>query len=167
LKKALVLILAIGLAVALLAITGCGSDSTTIQTPEGEVTFEEDGGSITFEGDEGSATISDEQPSEAELGVAVYPGAEYIAGSGMTMSGGDAEGGGTVVTASFTTNDSYDDVVAWYNDEIGEEAFELTAEDIQEATWVLGEDEMDSVSVSVAVEDGEVVILIYRMTEEF
>ena len=43
-KKALVLIMAIGLAVALLAITGCGSDSTTIQTPEGEITFEEDEG---------------------------------------------------------------------------------------------------------------------------
>jgi hypothetical protein len=166
LKKALVLIMAVGLAVALLAITGCGSDSTTIQTPEGEITFEEDGGTITLEGDEGSATISDEPPTEAELGVAVYPGADYIPGSGMTMSGSDAEGAGAVVMASFSTSDSYDDVVAWYSDELGEEAFEITTGGMQEASWLLGDEETDIINVSVAVEDGEVVILINRVMSQ-
>jgi hypothetical protein len=166
LKKALVLILAIGLAVALLAITGCGSDSTTIQTPEGEVTFEEDGGTVTFEGDDGSATLSDEPPTEAELGVAVYPGAEYVPGSGMTMSGSDAEGAGTVVTASFATNDSYDDVVAWYADELGEEAFDISTGGVQEASWLLGDEETDFITVSVASEGGEVVIVISRVMSQ-
>ena len=158
--------MAIGLAVTLLAITGCGDDSTTIQTPEGEVTIEEGDGTITFEGEEGSATISDEPPTEAELGVDVYPGAEYVPGSGMTMTGGDAEGAGAVVTASFSTSDSYDEVVAWYNDELGQEAFELTAEGMQEASWIVGDEETDIITVSVAVEDGEVIILISRVMSE-
>lgn len=165
-RKALVLIMAIGLAVALLAITGCGSDSTTVQTPEGEITFEDDGGTITFEGEEGSGTISDEPPTEAELGVAIYPDADYVPGSGMSMTGAGEEGGGAVVTASYTTSDSYDDVVAWYNDEIGEEAFELTTGGVQESSWILGDDETDAITVSVAMEDGEVIIIIYRMKSQ-
>ena len=165
-RKALVLIMAIGLAVALLAIAGCGSDSTTIQTPEGEVTFEEDGGTITFEGEEGSATITDEPPTEAQLGVAVYPGAEYVPGSGMSMTGSGEEGAGAVVTASYTTSDSYDEVVAWYTDELGQEAFEMTAGGVQEASWILGDEETDFITVSVAVEDGEVVILLNRVMSE-
>lgn len=164
-KRALVIILAIGLAVALFAITGCGSDSTTIKTPEGEVTVEEDGGTITFEGEEGSGTIdlSDKPPTEAELGAPVYPDAEYVEGSSFSMTGTSEEGGGASATASFSTKDSFDEVVAWYTDELGEEPVSVTSAGVKTASWAMGDEETEYISVNVTQGEGEVVITLSRV----
>jgi len=166
LKKALVIFLAVGLAVALFAIVGCGSDKTTIKTPEGEVTVEEDGGTITFEGEEGSGTIdlSDKPPTEAELGAPVYPDAEYVEGSGGTMTGTGEEGEFATAAAEFKTKDSFGDVVDWYTGELGQEPFSVDTDGQQEASWLLGDDETNFITVTVTEVDGEVVIGIVRMS---
>lgn len=164
-KKALVLILALGLLVSLVAIVGCGDDKQTIKTPEGEVTVEEDGGTITFEGEgqEGTIDITDEPPTEDELGAPIYPGAEYVEGSGGTMSGTSEEGEFSTAGAEFTTGDSFDEVVAWYTDELGEPTY-LGSGGYEEATWMIGDEETEFIVVTITVESGDTMISIGRMS---
>jgi hypothetical protein len=163
LKKALVLILALALAVAVIAIAGCGGDET-IETPIGDVTVEEDNGSVTIETEEGELTAEggEGEPSEADLGVPIYPDAEYVEGSGYSGTISDETGSFSSAGGEWTTSDSYDDVVAFYTDELG-----APLSDIDGTTWILGDAAGDDVATVVVEESGgEVLITIGRLVTE-
>ncbi len=166
LKKALVLLMLLGLVAGLLAATGCGDDKTTVKTPDGEVTVEEDGGEITYQTEEGDVTydVSDKPPTEAQLGAPIYPGAEYVPGSGGTVTGSSEEGAFSTAGAEFTTDDSFEDVLDFYAGELGEPMYQDTT--TGEASWMLDMDEESFTVVTISEEGGEVLISIGRMTGE-
>jgi len=166
LKKALVLLMLLGLVVSLIGLVGCGDKEETISTPFGDVTVEEDNGEVTYETDEGDVTydVSDEAPSENELGAPIYPDSEYVPGSGGTATASGPEGDFTTAGAEFTTNDSYDDVVEFYTDELGDPLIEDST--AMEATWMLDLDDESVVTVTVTDEGGEVLIYIGRLGGE-
>ncbi|MDY6793701.1 MAG: hypothetical protein SWK76_00240 [Actinomycetota bacterium] len=165
-KRAMILILAMGLMVALLAVTGCGESKTTVQTPEGDVTVTEDGDGMKIETEEGeiSYELSD-APTEADLGAPIYPDSEYVEGSGGTFLGSGEEGELSTAYAEFTTTDSYDKVLAWYKDELGEPTYEGMG-GYDEASWLISDGD-DTISVTLTVDGGEVLIAIGSMTGEF
>jgi hypothetical protein len=163
-KKVFIFALVLGLLAGLLAVVGCGSDTTTVKTPEGEVTVTEEGGEMTFEGEDGDVTYrtTEEEPSEEELGAPIYPGAEYVEGSGAKQSASGEEGSMAVTAAEYTTDDDYEEVVAWYKDELGSPTYEGVGGE-EEATWLTTKGQ-ESVQVTVIGEDGEVTINIVSTT---
>ncbi len=103
-KKALVLLMLLGLVVGLVFAAGCGDDEKTIDTPFGEVTEED--GEITYESEEGDVTYDyseEEAPSEDELGTTVYPDAEFVPGTGVVVRSSGTDGDVTLSGAQFTT----------------------------------------------------------------
>lgn len=162
-KKILVMLMLLALVAGLVAIAGCGDDKKTVETPLGDVTVEEDGGEITYETEEGDVTydVSDEAPSEDDLGAPIYSDAEYVPGSGGVVSGSSEEGEFTTAGAEFTTSDSFDDVVEFYTDELGEPL--LMDETTMEATWMTDLSDDSVVTVTVTDEGGEVLIYIGRL----
>jgi len=60
------------------------------------------------------SAISDEKLTEADLGTAIYPGAEQSKGSARLNLGA-----GPMVTANFLTPDPKEKVIAFYKDQLG------------------------------------------------
>jgi predicted small lipoprotein YifL len=162
LKRVLVLLMLLALVVGLVTIVGCG-DKKTVETPYGDETVEEDGGKITTQTDEGDYTYdySDQAPSEADLGAPIYPDAEYVAGSGGVVTGSGPEGEFTTAGAEFTTNDSFDDVVGFYTDELGDPF--VVDQTTNEATWMSDLTDQSVVTVTVTDEGSDVRIYIGRL----
>lgn len=159
------LLLAMLVATLVIAV-GCGgskTEETTINTPEGEVKVEEKDGKVTYETEEGKVSYegSEGAPSEADLGAPVYPGAEYVEGSGGTVTASGEEGGFTTAGAEFVTEDSYAKVVDFYTGKLGAPMYEDTSS--KEATWMINEGLESFVVVTVSEEEGKVKISIGRM----
>ncbi len=115
-KRVIILILSCILITSFaFAMMGCG-EKKTIMTPEGKITVEEEGGKISTE--EGEYSWSGQAPTEAQLGVPIYPGAKYVEGTGGSWSATSAEGTGQVVSATFTTDDSFEKVISFYKDKL-------------------------------------------------
>jgi hypothetical protein len=101
--------LIVGLVVAVLAgvlATGCGSSGTSKQTspltaPKSKT---------------GSDTTGTVVPTEAELGVPVYPGARMDENSALTTT--DASGKKEVIAAQMWTGDGTDAVITWYKNKL-------------------------------------------------
>ncbi len=122
-------------------VLGCGNDGgTTIQTPEGDFNV---GGSA---------------PTEAQLGVSIYPGAKYVANSGGSFTQSDGSSG---ASGTWTTSDSYDKVVSFYTNQLGE-PISSTEDTGRVAVWVRSSD--DAISTVTATENspqsGQVSIAI-------
>jgi hypothetical protein len=167
----LVLLFIMALVAGLLAIAGCGDDKTTVKTPFGDVEVSEEDGEFTIEGEEDSVTFETEEgdytyegsekpPTEAELGVAVYPDADYVQGSGVTGTATTPEGQITTATAEFTTSDSFDDVVSFYEGELGQPLYISTS--AGEANWTADMGDGSFLSVNVTTDGGETGIIIVR-----
>jgi hypothetical protein len=151
--------LVVGLALAMLALVGCGEKKTTIKTPEGTVTYEEGKGEseVTYGGQ--TYKGSENEPTEEQLGAPIYPGADYVPGSGG--SGSITSEGSTISGASgeYTTSDSFDKVVSFYKGKLGEPTMmETTTE--KTAYWMLTKGDQMTTTVSVTVEGGKTVITI-------
>ncbi len=137
-------------AVALPALLlGCGSnDSTNVNTPEGNLNVQGGG----------------QAPTEAQLGVPIYPGAQYVAGSGgsYTLNDGSGTSG---ASGSWTTSDSFAKVVSFYTDKLGA-PITSSDEQGQVAVWLKSSDK--SISTVTAKENspsnGQVAIEIGVMT---
>ena len=95
-RKILILLIALVLVVAIIYIASCGdgneraADSDgeiSIGTYEREITVEEGDGEVS-----GQAGEEEREPSEEDIGVPLYPGAEYVPGTGVV--GYFAAGGG-------------------------------------------------------------------------
>lgn len=162
-KKVIVIMMLLGLVIGLLAVTGCGNDEKTVKTPYGDVTVEEDGGQVTYESEEGDVTydVSDKPPTEAELGAPIYPDAEYVPGSGGTVTGSSEEGEFATAGAEFTTTDSFEDVLDFYTAELGEPLYQDPT--TGEASWMLDMGETSFTVVTISDEGSQVSISIGRM----
>jgi len=146
-RKALVLTLAISMAVTIIAVAGCGGDDTTTVTIPG-----------------GEATLSGKPPGEAELGVPIYADAQYVPESGSTMTGTTEEGEFITASASFKTDDDFEDVVDWYIERLGEPSY-LSREEPKEANWMHIAESGEVIVVNIDDDGDEVVISIGRMSD--
>jgi len=99
----IVAIVAVVLAVMSVA-AGCGSSGKASLTTPGTVPK-------TTPGSTSQKTVV---PTEAELGVPVYPGAKMDENSALTTT--DSSGNKVVIAAQMWTDDATDKVIAWYND---------------------------------------------------
>ncbi len=155
------------MALMLWAASGCGKKETTIKTPEGEVTVGEKGDEITIKTGEGEVTskLGKKPPSEEELGVPVYPNAEYDpeAGGGIATYQGEEEKG-TFIVATYSVGSSFDEVVSWYKQKLGDPTGTFIAE-IKQATWFKQEGN-DSITVVVQEEKGKVTLTINRTSSQ-
>ncbi|MBC7252498.1 MAG: hypothetical protein H5T72_00825 [Actinobacteria bacterium] len=159
-RRLLAVILCLGLLSVMVLSAGCGKEETTIKTPEGEVSVEEgEGGTVTFRGEEGEVTYraSREAPTEEELGAPIYPGAEYVEGSGGTVEGTSEGQEISTAGAEFTTDDPIEKVISWYREEIGVPTYENTSP--REASWLISTEDT-ATTVSVSEEDGRTLISI-------
>ncbi len=156
--RKVMVVMALGLlALSVLAALGCGGNKTTITTPEGKVTVEEGKGTTTIKTGEGETTWSDKPPSEQQLGLPIYPGAEYVPGSGGSSTFSGEEGAASVASAEFTTGDSFDKVLSWYQGKLGEPFFVTEG---KEATFMVSENEENVKTVNITAEDGKVKIYL-------
>lgn len=180
-KKALVLVLILGLFVGVLAVAGCGEKKKTVETPFGDVTIDEesgdvsvgegdvdiseDEGEVTIETDEGEVTYKggEGEPSEEDLGVPIYPDAEYVEGSGGSGSASGSEGTTVYAGGEWTTDDDFDEVVGWYTDKLGDPDMTTSEGGVDTAIWMEGDMSTDITTVTVSNEDGEVKIAIGRI----
>lgn len=165
LKRFTIVLLGLGLVAGLLFLGGCGKKETTIKTPEGEVKVEEDGGEVTIRTEEGETVYrsSTEAPTEEELGAPIYPDAEYVPGSGGTVTGTGEGQRVSTASAEFRTGDDFDEVVAWYEDKLGPADLETT--EPLAAMWNKY-DESGGITVRVEEQEGEVAITISRISSE-
>jgi hypothetical protein len=177
LRKILIMLVITALAASLSVIAGCGGGSgdgeavengrrviedeqrkITVEEPEGE----EDSGKVTIEGEQGEqATIEvqGQAPSEEALGASIYPGADYIEGSGVsgTTTSGDKEL--TASGAEFTTGDAIGKVIDWYKGKLGEPLVNMP----EEATWMIQNQDGSITTVIVAIFEGETKITIAKI----
>lgn len=166
-KKLLVLSLILGLFVVLVAVAGCGEKKTSIELPGGEkVKVEEDGGRVTLKGEEGETTYEsgEKEPTEKDLGVPIYPDADYVPGSGGTVTA-TSEGETTVYAGGeWTTDDDFDEVVDWYSKKMGDPTYTVSEGGTKSAVWMVGDGMEENVTtVTVSEEGGEVTITIGRI----
>jgi len=159
-RKAVALMVLGMLTLSLLIAAGCGEEKTTITTPEGKVTVEEgESGKVTVQGEGGETTYewSEKPPSEEQLGLPIYPGAQYVPGSGSSGSVSGEEGKFSAASAEFTTDDSFDKVVSWYRDKLGAP---IAVQESSEANWLISTGEESVKTVTVTVEQGKVKITL-------
>ncbi|MDI6874227.1 hypothetical protein [Candidatus Solincola sp.] len=162
-KKLLAIVVCLGLVSVLLVLAGCGKKETTIKTPEGEVSVEEGEGKVTFRGEEGEVTYeaTEKAPTEEELGAPIYPGAEYVEGTGGTVKGTSEGQAITTAGGQFTTGDGIEEVISWYESKLGAPMYESTSP--REASWMMSSED-HVVTVSVTEEDGKTSITIARLS---
>ncbi len=148
-RKILVVCSLLLVALALPAfLLGCGdNNSSTVSTPEGDLNVQS----------------GEQAPTEAQLGVPIYAGAQYVAGSGTSYSLND--GSGTKgASGSWVTSDSFAKVVSFYTDKLGA-PITSSDEQGQVAVWLMSTDQ--SISTVTATENsptgGKVTIEIGMM----
>lgn len=175
----LVLILACAASLALLA--GCGGNGEVSEGAESggefteltddsgrKITVEEpaeDGetGKVTLEGEGGEQStieVQEQAPSEEALGAPIYPGAQYIEGSGVsgTTTSGDQQL--TASGAEFTTKDTITKVVEWYKGKLGAPM----ASAAETTTWMMQDQEGAIVTVIVELYENKVKITIAKVS---
>ncbi len=155
-------LLALALGTCLLA--GCGGDK---QEGEGfNYSIEQTGeggepGKVVIEGEGGEDTtleVSETAPTEQDLGVPIYPGAEYVPGSGQSLKTTQGESELFAIGAEFTAADGYEKVVGFYEDKLGSpNMVEETVSD-----WLLKDESGKIFLVSVEKADPGVKITIIK-----
>lgn len=109
-KKVLVFALMAALLACTTGLLGCGSKSVTVETEEGGVTVSEKDGGVSVETEEGETKLSTRMPTEAELGVPIYPDARMDENAQLTFQ--------NTKVAAMWTEDAPDKVIAWYKDKL-------------------------------------------------
>jgi hypothetical protein len=104
-KKALLVLVAGFVVAAITGLVGCGGTSVKVDTGQGKV---------EISSPQGSVKLQSNAPTEAQLGVPIYPSAKFMENS----AGSYTQGQQTVAAAGFTTDDSIDKVVAWYKSKL-------------------------------------------------
>lgn len=162
-KRLLAIVVCLGLLSAMLVLAGCGKKTSTIKTSEGEVSVEEGEGKVTYRSEEGEVTYesSEKVPTEEDLGAPIYPGSEYVEGSGSKVTGTSEGQKVSTAEAQFTTEDAIDKVISWYRDKLGAPMYENT--DPREASWMMSS-ESYLVTVSVSEEEEKTTISIARIS---
>jgi hypothetical protein len=109
-KKVLVFALMAALLACVIGLVGCGGESVTVKTDEGEVTVGEKDGGVSVETEEGETKLSTRMPTEDELGVPIYPDARMDENAQLAFK--------DTKVAVMWTEDVPDKVIAWYKDKL-------------------------------------------------
>jgi hypothetical protein len=117
---------------------------------DGGVSFSTPGGTIT--------TGKNANVSAADLGTALYPGAVSSEGS-MNLKTPT----GSMVTAIYTSPDPSDKIVAFYKDNLGDQASLVQTNN--GAVLSKGEDEKDKVTITITPEGSASKIVIIHVTQ--
>ncbi len=155
----------IGVCAATCLLAACGgSDERTIQTEDGEVTYDidSDGGesTFTFEGEDGGElTMQTGSNVDADLpdGYSVYPGSTVVSSTNMKQ----ADGEGSMVL--MTTDDSPDEVVAYYRAQAEAVGITIQSEITANGNKLIGGEGPDGSTFSVNAspsDDGTTVQLL-------
>ncbi len=170
-KKFLIFFLLLLIIAALAVAAGCGDDGggKAVEGEERKITEEqgEEEGSKKFnvEGEKGEATIEleEEEFTEETLGVPIYPGAEFIPGSGVnsTITSGDKEN--TFLGAEFVTADPIQKVSEWYTARLGE----ATEETPEETEWLFQDREGLIYTVNIETTEDGAKITILKIGGDF
>ncbi|MBX3096019.1 MAG: hypothetical protein KF812_04080 [Fimbriimonadaceae bacterium] len=94
--------------------TGEDGGNVTINGPEGSMNIDGKDGNLTMKDDKGNEIQAGTGASDANLGVAVYPGAKKDESGGMTMK----QETGSVAAFTYTTGDSVAQVSEFYKKEL-------------------------------------------------
>ncbi|MBU1670014.1 MAG: hypothetical protein KKF41_12280 [Actinobacteria bacterium] len=120
-KKVLLVVMVATLMAAALVLVGCGDGVVTIETEDGEMKISEKKGEVKVSSEEGEATVSSDMPTEAELGVPIYPGAEMEENAAFSTD--------TASVVVLLTGAPADEVVAWYKDQLSDQpGYQLVGE---------------------------------------
>jgi hypothetical protein len=129
-------VVALGIAVA--GVVGYGiyrvSKAVHKDLTTGNVTIDTPNGTVS--------TISNEKVTEADLGIAIYPGAEQVKGGARLNLGA-----GPMVTANFLTSDPKEKVIAFYKDQLGSGA--QTMESGNGAFLMLTKANKESINITI------------------
>lgn len=116
-------------------------------------------GNVTITTQKGSFTANDNQQfTESDLGIAIYPGAtQGKGGLKMTIAGK------TMITANYLTADPQDKVIAFYKDKAGPDATVMTTDSGGVISTTSGSDAVTvTVTQSPNENDGKTEIVIAR-----
>jgi len=100
-KKAFMILLASLLLLGAIGLVGCGGAKVKVDTEEG---------SVDVQTSEGSVKLNTKTPTEAELGVPIYPNAKAV----ENASGSVTEGDKTYTAVQLVTDDPVATVLEWY-----------------------------------------------------
>jgi hypothetical protein len=148
-------IVALGIAVA--GVVGYGiyrvSKAVNKDLTTGKVTIDTPNGPIS--------AITNEKLTEADLGIAIYPGAEQSKGGARLNLGT-----GPMVTANFLTSDAKEKVIAFYKDQLGSGAETMVSGD--GAFLMLTKANKESINITISQKaslfDGKTRITILHST---
>src|SRR5438270_4867254 len=142
------------------SLTACGGgEKTTYTTANGTATVTKNGTTTTLETKEGKLTAGQGAVDVSKLGAPLYPGAtqnqDNSSISVTTSSGSSA-------MASFTTNDSFAAVEAWYKAHMpkGSEKMNVNQGGNSIAEFTMNEDSANQTLVMVTGKDGKTQIVI-------
>lgn len=105
-KKALLMLLAGFMVVAIVWLAGCGGTKVKVDTKNGK---------LEVSSPKGSLKIKNKTPTEAELGVPIYPNAKAVEEGSLSTTEGQST---YSAVAPFVTDDSVATVVAWYKEKL-------------------------------------------------
>jgi hypothetical protein len=97
---------------AIVGLAGCGT--TAVKVGNSEVQTKN--GQTTIKTPTGETTVSSRIPTEAELGVPVYPNAKMDENASMAIT--NSKGQKEYTVAKLWTDDSTDTVIAWYKGQL-------------------------------------------------
>jgi ABC-type enterochelin transport system substrate-binding protein len=155
-----------GLAATMLVLGACAKKSTTVNTPGGNVTVEQNAGgqTTTVTSKEGKVTVGKGAVDVASLGLPVYPGAKQDENA-MSMTGSSKTGSGSFVM--LTTDDPFDKVYDYYKSQMpaGSEKMKVASGDTQMASFQVGESAAkETKSVTISSAKGKTTIQLVHST---
>jgi hypothetical protein len=143
---------------AMLAACG-GGEKTTYTTANGTATVTKNGTTTTYESKEGKITAGQGAVDVSKLGAPLYPGAtqnQDNSSISVTTSKGSS------AMASFTTDDKFETVDAWYKAHLpkGSEKMNVNQGGAAIAEFTMGENTPNQTLVMITGKDGKTQIVI-------
>jgi hypothetical protein len=102
-RKAFLVLTVALLVIGAAGLAGCGCGGTGVNVNK-------DNGSININSEKGSVSLNNKTPTEAELGVPIYPNAKAVENASASYT----EGQTTYTAAQFVTGDPVATVITWY-----------------------------------------------------
>lgn len=146
--------------ISVAALAGCGGgQKTTYTTSNGTATVTKNGNTVTYENKEGKVTAGQGAVDVSKLGAPLYPGATQSEDNGsisVTTSSGSSS------MASFTTNDQFPAVYAWYKAHLpkGSEKMNVSQGGASIAEFTINEDTPNQTLVMITGKDNKTQIVI-------
>lgn len=145
--------------ISVAVLAACGGQKTTYTTANGTATVTKNGSTTTYESKEGKLTVGQGAVDVSKLGAPLYPGATQTQDN-SSISVTTANGSGMM--ASFTTNDTFAAVDAWYKAHLpkGSEKMNVTQGGSSIAEFTMAENTPNQTLVMITAKDGKTQIVI-------